>query len=162
MLHDKFEEEDFLSFSPHTGMMVILVMWSGLSEQIFNQPLPRDCIINLIENGPAVSEEKLFESVNKLSILMTLTFGIHKGASSTFFHITDYYNGIWLKLAQEFQEEKLFEKADAANNTDDAEESDDGRRTSVYTISFPGAFCSGELKITFLTKQKRDTLKTAF
>ena len=43
--------------------VTILVKRPGPFEQIFNLPLPGYCIWNLIEIGPAVSEEKSFEKV---------------------------------------------------------------------------------------------------
>ena len=107
MLHIKFQgnqprgsgEEDFLMFLPYMGMAAILVIRPVPFEQIFNQPLPGGCIWNSIRSGPAVSEEKSFENVNRHSILvtfgqdhwMTLAFGIQRGAWRNFFHITDYH-----------------------------------------------------------------------
>ena len=62
-------------------------------EQTLHPLLPRCCIWNLIEIGP-VDSEKSFENVDKHSILvtlgqghrMTLTFGIHRGTCSAYFH----------------------------------------------------------------------------
>ena len=61
--------------------------------------MPKCCIWNLTEFGPAVWEEKLFENVDKHSIpitldqghWMTLTYGIHTFSWSTYFHIKDYH-----------------------------------------------------------------------
>ena len=74
------------------GIVAILAKRPRPFEQISNLILPGCCIWNLIEIGPAVSEEKSFEKVN------------------------------------------------------DADDADDGRRITAYTISSPGAFGSGELK----------------
>ena len=76
-LHTKFQDnqprgsgkEDFLRFLPYMGMAAILIPF----EQIFNQPLPGGCVWNLIEIGPAVSEKKSFENVNKHSIPVTFS-----------------------------------------------------------------------------------------
>ena len=46
------------------GMVVILVMWPGLFEQIFIPPSHGDSIWNLASIGPVVSEEKMFKSVD--------------------------------------------------------------------------------------------------
>ena len=45
------------------GMATILVMWPGPNIQTVFPPLPGDCIWNLIEIGPVVSEKKSFENV---------------------------------------------------------------------------------------------------
>ena len=82
------EEGFFLRFLPCNFMIMgaILAMWPGPFEQILDPLLPGCCIWNLTEIGPAVSEEKLFENVDKHSIpvtisqghWMTLTFGIQQ------------------------------------------------------------------------------------
>ena len=43
-------------FLPYMGKAAILVMWPGQNIHIFFPPLPRGCIWNLIEIGPAFSE----------------------------------------------------------------------------------------------------------
>ena len=83
------EKKIFEGFLPYMGMVAILAKRPKPFEQIFNISLPGCCIWNLIEIGPAVSEEKLFEKVDN---------------------------------------------------------ADDRRWITVYTISSPGAFGSGELK----------------
>ena len=80
------------------NMGAILIKWPGPFEQTLDTLLPRCRIWNLIEIGPAVSEEKSFEKVDKHSILaifgkghwLTLTFDIHRGSCSALFHITDH------------------------------------------------------------------------
>ena len=80
-------------------MEAILSMWPGPFEQILHPLLPRCCKWNLIKINPVVSKEKSFENVEKHSILvtlgqghwMTLTFDVHRGACSTYFHITEYH-----------------------------------------------------------------------
>ena len=72
MLHTKFQghrsigsgEEDFLKFLPYIGMAAMLVMWPRPFEQLFFPKGPESRIWNLVEIGPVVSEEKLFEIVD--------------------------------------------------------------------------------------------------
>ena len=45
-------------------------MWPGPFEQTLNPLLPRCCKWNLIKIGPVISEEKMFENVDKHSILV--------------------------------------------------------------------------------------------
>ena len=83
----------------HRIMEASLVMWPRPFEQLLDSLLPRCCIWNLIENGPADSEEESFENVDLHSILvtfdqgpsMTLTFDIHRGSCCTYFNITEYH-----------------------------------------------------------------------
>ena len=82
----RFMRRFFLRFVPYMDMAAILLIRSGPFDQIFNQPLPGGCIWNLIKIGPAVSENKSFENINKHSIQ-----GIQRGAWSTLLHITDYH-----------------------------------------------------------------------
>ena len=58
------EKKIFEGFLPYMGVAAILVMRPGPFEQIFNLLLPGCYIWNLIEIGPAVSEEKSFEKVD--------------------------------------------------------------------------------------------------
>ena len=46
------------------GMAAILVMWNRPFEQFFFPKGPGGSIWNLVETGPVVSEEKLFEIVD--------------------------------------------------------------------------------------------------
>ena len=69
MLHTKFQghqpfgsREDFLRFLPYMGMVVILVVWPGPSEQTFVPQSHGDSIWNLASIGPVVSEN-MFKSV---------------------------------------------------------------------------------------------------
>ena len=64
-------EKKFLRFLPHMIMEAILVIWPGPFEQTLDPLLPRCCIRNLIEIGPVVSEKKMFDNVDKHSILVT-------------------------------------------------------------------------------------------
>ena len=69
MMHTKFQghlpfgsgEEDFLRFLPYMGMVAILVMWPGPSEQTFVPPYHRSSIWNLTSTDPVVSEEMFKE-----------------------------------------------------------------------------------------------------
>ena len=72
MLHTKFQghqptgsgEEDFFRFLPYIGMAAMLIMWPGLFEQLY---FPKALVVyiwNLVTISLAVSEEKLFESVD--------------------------------------------------------------------------------------------------
>ena len=47
------------------GMAAILVMWPGPFEQFTVPPIPGGYIWNLVIIGPAVSEEKSFEIVDR-------------------------------------------------------------------------------------------------
>ena len=73
MLRTKFQghwsvgsgEEDFLRFLPYMGMAAMLVMWPRPFEQFFFPKGPGGCIWNLVAIGSVVSEEKLFEIVDR-------------------------------------------------------------------------------------------------
>ena len=90
-----FWGRSFLRFLPY----MILAMWPGPFEHTLHPLLAGCWIWNLIETGPVVPEEKSFENIDKHSILltlgqgywMTLTFGIHRGSCSTYFHIIEYH-----------------------------------------------------------------------
>ena len=47
------------------GMAAILVMWPGPFEQTFVPPTQGGSIWNLSSIGPVISEEKMFENVDK-------------------------------------------------------------------------------------------------
>ena len=64
----QFWRRGFLRFLPYMGIVAKLFLRPGPFEQIFNLPLPGCCIWNLIEIGPPVSKEKLFETVNTLDL----------------------------------------------------------------------------------------------
>ena len=51
-------------FLPYMGMAAILVMWPGPFEQTFVPLSQRGSIWNLTLNDQAVSEEKMFESMD--------------------------------------------------------------------------------------------------
>ena len=80
MLHNKFQgnqpsisgEEDFLSVLPYMCIVAILVRRPGPSEKIFSLQFPGCCILNLIEIGPVVSEEKSFEKVDDTNGLLSI------------------------------------------------------------------------------------------
>ena len=58
----------FQGFLPYTGMEATLILRPMSFELVFNLPLPKGCIWNLIKIGPTVSE-KSFKNVKNHSIL---------------------------------------------------------------------------------------------
>ena len=57
--------EDFLRVVPYMGVAAILVMWPRPFEQTFVTPSLGVSIINMSSIGPVVSEEKMFENVDR-------------------------------------------------------------------------------------------------
>ena len=69
------------------GIMAILVMRPGPFEQIFNLPMLGCCILNLIEIGPAVSEQKFFEKVDINVYTISFSRGFGSGELKMFLHV---------------------------------------------------------------------------
>ena len=74
MLHTKFHdnrltgsrEEDVWRFLPYMGIAAILVMWPGPREKNFRSSITWMRHMKFDFNRPRVSEEKMFENVDRL------------------------------------------------------------------------------------------------
>ena len=110
MVHTKYQgnqtsgsgDEDFLRFLPYMGIVAIWAMRPGPFEYIFKLPLPGWCTWNLIEIGPAVSEEKSFENVN--------TFNPSDLWPRTLNALGLWYSQRWMKHSLSYHRVPLFWK----------------------------------------------------